>query len=106
VDSPDSTYAVRVARNHCSRGGQGGELSAGIALLFVQRSGVENNVVDSAFGSGILIKDAGAHPGNWAAFNRLTGNGVGQRLPAIVLQGTSTARVEGNKISSLSDRPR
>jgi len=106
VDSPDSTYGVRVAGNHCSRGGQGGELSAGIALLFVRRSGAESNVVKTAFGSGILIKDAGAHPGNWAIYNRLTGNGVGQRLPAIVLQGTSTARVEGNDISSLSGRPR
>lgn len=106
VDAPNSTYAVRVSGNRCSRGGQGGKLSAGIALLFVQKSGVENNLVDSAFGSGILIRDTGPHLGNWAAYNHLTGNGVGQRLPAIVLQGTSTARVEGNKISPLLDRSR
>jgi len=106
VDAPDSTYNVRVAGNRCSRGGQGGELSAGIALLFVQKSGVEKNVVDSAFGSGILIKDCGPHPGNWASHNRLRGNGVGQRLPAIMLQGTSTARIEENEISPPSGRPR
>ena len=98
VDSPSSTYSVRVTGNRCSRGGQGGELSAGIALLFVQKSGIEDNVVDFAYGSGILIKDTEPHPGNWAARNRLTGNGTGQKLPAIVLQGSSTARVEGNYI--------
>jgi hypothetical protein len=97
---------VRVEGNHCSRGGQGRELSSGIALLFVQKSGVESNVVESAYGSGILIKDVGPRSGNWAAYNRLTGNGVGQRLPAIVLQGTSTARIEGNEISSISGDPR
>jgi len=104
VDTPDSTYNVRVAGNHCLRGGQGGDLSAGIALLFVQKSGVEENLVESAFGSGILIKDADPHPDNWASHNRLTGNGVGQKLPAIVLQGTSMATLEANEISPLSNR--
>jgi nitrous oxidase accessory protein NosD len=66
VDAPKSTYNVRVAGNHCLRGGQGGDLSAGIALLFAQKSGVEENIVESAFGSGILIKGANPHPGNWA----------------------------------------
>ena len=98
VDSPSSTYNVSVTGNRCSRGGQGGELSAGIALLYVQKSGIEDNVVDFAYGSGILIKDTEPHPGNWAARNRLTGNGTGQKLPAIVLQGSSTARIEDNYI--------
>jgi len=101
VDAPDSTYNVRVDRNRCSRGGQGRELSAGIALLFVQKSGIENNVVDSAYGSAILIKDKQPNSGNWASQNRLKGNGVGQGLPAIVLQGTSTARLEANRYPSL-----
>jgi len=104
VDAPESTYNVRVAGNHCLRGGQGGDLSAGIALLFVQKSGVEENIVESAFGSGILIKDADPHRGNWASHNRLTGNGVGQELPPIVLQGTSTAKLEANEITLLSNR--
>jgi hypothetical protein len=98
VDAPDSTYNVHVEGNRCLRGGQGGELSAGIALLFVQKSGVEDNVVNSAYGSGILIKDAGAHSENWASRNRLTANGVGQKLQAIVLQGASTARIDDNQI--------
>jgi nitrous oxidase accessory protein NosD len=104
VDAPESTYNVRVAGNHCLRGGQGGDLSAGIALLFVQKSGVEENIVESAFGSGILIKDADPYSGNWATHNRLTGNGVGQKLPAIVLQGTSAAKLEANEIYPLSNR--
>ena len=78
--------------------GRGGELSAGIALLFVQKSGIENNVIGFAFGPGILLKDAGPNPGNWASGNRLTGNGVSQKLPAIVLQGSASARVEDNQI--------
>ncbi len=98
VDTPDSTYNVHVERNRCSRGGQGAELSAGIALLFVQRSGVEDNMIDFAYGSGILIKDAGTHSENWASRNRLSGNGVGQKLAAIVLQGASAARIEDNLI--------
>jgi hypothetical protein len=98
VDAPHSTYNVRVQGNHCSRAGQGGELSAGIALLFVQKSGVEDNAVDFAFGSGILIKDSGQHSDNWASRNRLTGNGVGQRLPAIMLLGASRARIQDNQL--------
>ncbi len=98
VDMPDSTYNVRVEANRCSRGGQGAKLSAGIALLWVQKSGVEDNVIDFAYGSGILIKDAGQRHGNWASRNRLTGNGAGQKLPAIVLQGASTARIEDNLV--------
>jgi hypothetical protein len=98
VDAPNSTYNILVQRNRCSRGGQGGELSAGIALLFVQKSGIEDNLIDFAFGSGILIKDSGRNPQNWASHNRLTGNGVGQQLPAIVLQGTSMAQLEDNQI--------
>ena len=106
VDDPDSTYNVRVDNNHCSRGGQGGELSAGIALLFVQKSGIENNTVDSAFGEGILIKDAGLNPGNWASGNRLVGNGVQQKVPAIVLQGSSTAKLLNNTIFAASEAPK
>ena len=101
VDAADSTYDVHVVGNRCSRGGQGGALSAGIALLFVQKSGVEDNVVEFAYGSGILIKDAGAHSDNWASRNRLIGNGKGQRLPAIVLQGSASARLSDNQISDV-----
>ncbi len=98
VDAPNSTYNVRVEGNRCQRGGQGGELSAGIALLFVQKSGMEDNLVEFAYGAGILIKDGGAHAGNWASRNRLIGNGAGQKLPAILLQGTSSARIEANQV--------
>jgi len=100
VDSPDSTYDVRVEDNHCSRGGQGGQLSAGIALLFVEASGVEGNLVEGAAGEGILIKDAGLNPGNWASGNRLIGNGVKQKVPAIVLQGSRTGRLWDNEVQS------
>ncbi len=105
VDAPDSTYNVRVELNRCSRGGQGGKLSAGIALLFAQKSGVDENVVEFAYGSGILIKDSGPHPDNWASRNRLTRNGVGQELPAIMLQGASTARIEDNQIVPAQGQP-
>lgn len=104
VDDSKSTYNIRVEHNRCLRGGQGGELSAGIALLFVQKSSVEDNVVDFAYGSGILIKDNGAGQQNWVAGNRLTGNGTGQKLPAIKLQGDSSARLGANQIEPLPSR--
>jgi len=104
VDAPTSTYNVRVEHNRCLRGGQGGELTAGVALLFVQKSGVEDNVIDFAYGSGILIKDASPNQRNWASGNRLTGNGTGQKLPAIVLQGNSTASLDMNQIQPLAAR--
>ena len=99
VDTPKSTYNVRVEHNRCLRGGQGGKLSAGIALLFVQKSGVEDNVIDSAYGSGILIKDTQPDQQNWATGNRLAGNGTGQKLPAITLQGLSTANLSANQVA-------
>ena len=98
VDASDSTYNIHVEDNRCSRGGQGGQLSAGIALLFVQKSGIDENLVEFAFGPGILIKDSGSHPDNWASGNRLTGNGTGQKLPAIVLQDSPTAQIRDNQI--------
>ena len=104
VDSPDSTYNVRVEHNRCLRGGQGGKLSAGVALLFVQKSGIEDNVIDFAYGAGILIEDGHPNEHNWASGNRLTGNGTGQKLPAIVLQGNSTAALDLNQIKPLSLR--
>jgi hypothetical protein len=75
-------------------------------LYKIQQSDTEDNTVNSAFGSGTLIKDAGDHPGNWAAHNRLTGNGVGQRLPASVLHGTSSARIEGMRFHPFRGPPR
>ena len=103
VDNPESTYNVLLEGNRCSRGGQGGKLSAGIALLFVQKSGIERNAIASAFGSGILIKDAGPSASNWASDNRLTGNGTGQKLPAIVLQDASSESAKHNRtLPSLS----
>ena len=75
-------------------------------MLFVQRSGIENNVIDFAYGSGILIKDTGAHRANWASGNRLTGNGTGQNLPAIVLQGPTSARLQDNQILIPAKSPR
>ncbi len=102
VDFPDSTYNVHVEHNRCLRGGQGGDLTAGVALLFTQRSGIEDNVIDSAYGAGILIKDANPNPKNWASGNRLTGNGTRQKLPAIVLQGSSTAALDANQINRLN----
>ncbi len=101
VDSPNSTYNIRVEHNRCLRGGQGGTLSAGVALLFVQKSGIEDNTIDSAYGAGILINDAHPDQKNWASGNRLAGNGTGQRLPAIVLQGDSNADLQGNQIVSV-----
>ena len=57
VDSDWLTYDVTVEKNQCRRGGQGGHLDAGIALLFVRNWVVRGNVVEGAYGSGIFVND-------------------------------------------------
>jgi len=98
----DSTYNVVVEKNQCRGGGQGGHLSAGIALLFVRSSRIIDNAVEDAFGEGILVHDRNLSAGNEVTRNRLTGNSRGQPAPAIVLEGPRGTRVYENTITRAS----
>jgi hypothetical protein len=89
VDSVNSTYRIGVEHNRCSRGGQGGELSAGIALLFTHASMVAYNLIDKPFGAGILIKDSGSGAENSVKRNTVIGLKKGRRMPAVLRQEAS-----------------
>jgi hypothetical protein len=58
VDQMDATHHIDVERNRCVRGGRGGRLTAGIALLSVKDVRVEGNTVEDARGEGIFVLDA------------------------------------------------
>jgi hypothetical protein len=62
VEPGSPTEQIVVTRNKCQRGGQGGQLTAGIALLFVQDTKVTGNVVENPSGVGIYVRDANHTP--------------------------------------------
>ena len=84
VDGP--AHDILIKGNQCIRGGVGGELSAAIALIGVQRTTVRDNLVQQAYGAGILVVDLTRSSGNRVGRNRLVRNGLGQHLPAVVWQ--------------------
>ena len=91
-----ATRGIRILHNHCLRGGQGGKLSAGIAILNVRGWRIEDNLVSQAFGAAVLIRvDSSNAPGRITR-NQLQAWGRGQHLPPIVVQGTSTPMIFAN----------
>ena len=104
VDSDWLTYNVTVEKNQCRRGGQGGHLDAGIALLFVRSSIVRENVVEGAYGSGIFVNDGLTGGGNEISFNELRGDGAGRTTRAISLQHVSKISIHNNYLAP--DPPR
>jgi hypothetical protein len=104
VDSDRLTYNVTVEKNRCRRGGQGGHLDAGIALLFVRNSVVRGNVVEGAYGSGIFVNDGLTGGGNEISFNELRGDGAGRTTRAISLQHVSKISIHDNYLAP--DPPR
>ncbi|HVO80427.1 MAG TPA: right-handed parallel beta-helix repeat-containing protein [Terriglobales bacterium] len=98
VDSDRQTYNVTVEKNQCRRGGQGGHLDAGIALLFVRNSVVRENMVEGAYGSGIFVRDGSKGGGNEIAFNQLRGNGRGRPSEGVGLQDVSEIRIHDNHL--------
>ena len=96
VDSNRLTHNVTVENNHCVRGGQAGQLTAGIVLLFTQDSREQGNVVEGAYGSGIFLNDRESGHGNKVLDNQLTGNGTHQSTGAITLEEASKAEVRHN----------
>jgi hypothetical protein len=98
VDSDRLTYNVTVEKNECRRGGQGGQLDAGIALLFVRSSAVRGNVIEGAYGSGIFVNDAAAGGGNEISCNEVRGNGTARATGAISLEDVSEISIHHNRV--------
>jgi hypothetical protein len=99
VDSARLTYNVTVEKNQCHRGGRGGHLDAGIALLFVRDSTVRENMVQGAYGSGIFVYDTGVGGGNEVSFNQLRGNGTGRTTGTISLKDVSEISIHDNHLA-------
>jgi hypothetical protein len=92
VDTKMGTRRIVVRGNHCIGGGQGGKLTAGIALLDVRESKVIGNFVEQSTGEAILVRDAMPASGNEVRDNVLRGNGMQRASPDIVDQSTSQTR--------------
>jgi hypothetical protein len=94
VDEPAQAHDILITGNRCIRGGVGGELSAGIALIGVQRTTVRDNLVQQAYGAGILVVELTRSSGNRVGRNRLARNGLGQHLPAVVWRHEESAQIQ------------
>lgn len=92
VDGP--AHDILIEGNHCVRGGVGGRFSAGIALIGAQRTVVRDNLVQEAYGAGLLVVERTRSPGNRVGRNRLVRNGLGQHLPAVVWQKEESTQVQ------------
>jgi hypothetical protein len=98
VDEGRIASHITVVGNRCERGGQGRQLTAGIALLFVRDSSARDNYISHAYGAGIFENDRlqGAH--NKINGNLLADNGTGQDTGAITLEDVSGTRVDRNVV--------
>jgi hypothetical protein len=98
VDAGSLTTRIVVRGNHCTRGGQGGQLTAGIVLLFVRDSEVRDNVIENAYGAGIFVNDRGTGSGNSILHNLLRNNGTHQTTGAITLEDAADIEVRNNTV--------
>jgi hypothetical protein len=92
VDELDETSDILVTGNNCIRGGNGGRLSAGIALLRVRRTTVRDNLVAQAYGAGILVVEPNGPSGNRVESNRFDRIGLGQHLKNVVWEYPAPGR--------------
>ena len=98
VDSNELTYNVTVEKNQCIRGGQAGQLTAGIVLLFTHDSKVRNNIVQEAYGAGVFLNDRGIGFRNEISENILKNNGTQQRTGAITLEDVADTEIRDNTV--------
>jgi nitrous oxidase accessory protein NosD len=90
----DETRDIVVSGNRCRRGGSGGNLSAGIALLGVRHSTVRDNWIARAYGAAILMVELTRSSGNQVDTNHFERNGIGQNLPSVVWQYSASGRLQ------------
>ena len=96
VDFPAETHHITVRGNLCVGGGQGGVLTAGIALLRTRDSELLENRVERSTGEGILVVNSDPEAHNEVRRNRLQDNGVRRRTSPIVVQGAPGTRIADN----------
>lgn len=97
VDSGEATHGIIIERNTCRRGGQGGKLPAGIALLFVEQTTVRHNIVKEPYAAGIYVKDEKFDAGNTVSNNLIVRAESHLNVPAVILENATGTRVLNNR---------
>ena len=100
------TSDIVVARNHCSRGGQGRALPAGIALLSVKRSKVIDNLIEDPMGEAVLVHDASSASGNEVTGNTLLQTKSSLNVVPVVLQNAAGTSARNNQTVTRTNTPR
>jgi copper-binding protein NosD len=97
VDAGEPTHNVRIERNTCRRGGKGGKLPAGIALLFVERTMVTNNVVEEPYREAIYVRDENSTSANNVWNNRIVRARSPANVAAVILENAPGTHVLNNQ---------
>jgi hypothetical protein len=98
VDAGAVASNIVVEANRCDRAGQAGNLTAGIALLFVRNSPVRSNRVEHAVGAGVFLLDRDLGSGNEISNNYLVHNGTRQMAGAITLEDVADSSIHDNTV--------
>jgi hypothetical protein len=98
----DRTSGVVVERNRCRRGGLGGHLTAGIAMLFVRGSLVANNVIEDPRGEAVLVRDADPNSSNEVSENVMIQRTRDRRAGLVILQESPGTLVRNNHVQRSS----
>jgi len=105
VDASSRARRIVVSENHCRRAGQGGQLTAGIALLFVENTRVAANLIDDPQGAGIYVRDANADSGNEVVNNVIRAHPL-RSTRGVFLEGAPGTQARGNNSVTAQRLPR
>ena len=97
VDAGEATHNITVERNTCRRGGKGGKLPAGIALLFVERTMVINNVVEEPYREAIYVRDENPTSANTVRNNRIVRTRSPANVAAVIVENAPGTQVLNNQ---------
>ena len=105
VDPSSRARRIVVSENHCRRAGQRGQLTAGIALLFVENTRVAANLIDDPQGAGIYVRDANADSGNEVVNNVIRPHPL-RTTRGVFLEGAPGTQARGNNSVTAQRLPR
>ena len=105
VDPSSRARRIVVSENHCRRAGQRGQLTAGIALLFVENTRVAANLIDDPQGAGIYVRDANADSGNEVVNNVIRAHPL-RSTRGVFLEGAPGTQARGNNSVTAQRLPR
>jgi hypothetical protein len=105
VDPSSRTRRIVVSENHCRRAGQRGQLTAGIALLFVENTRIAANLIDDPQGAGIYVRDANADSGNDVVNNVIRAHPL-RTTRGVFLEDAPGTQARGNNSVTAQRLPR